>query len=75
MVSSRGIEANPQKIQAVLDLKSPITIKEVQSLTDRVAALNRFISQATNKCHIFFKVVKKEKKKVDWTPECEEAFL
>ena len=33
MVSSRGIEANPQKIQAVLDLKSPRKIKEVQSLT------------------------------------------
>ena len=44
-------------------------------MTGRVAALNRFISRAIDRCHIFFKVVKKAKNEVDWTPECEEAFL
>lgn len=29
MVQQRGIEANPDKIRAVLDMKSPSTIKEV----------------------------------------------
>ena len=29
MVSYRGIEANPDKIQAILDLKPPRSIKEV----------------------------------------------
>ena len=33
MVLHRGIEANPDKIQAILDMKSPRNIKEVQSLT------------------------------------------
>ena len=33
MVSHRGIEANPDKIQAILDMKPPQNIKEVQSLT------------------------------------------
>ena len=33
MVSHRGIEANPEKIKAILDMKSPQSIKEVQSLT------------------------------------------
>ena len=33
MVSYRGIEANPEKIKAILDMKSPQSIKEVQSLT------------------------------------------
>ena len=47
MVSHRGIEANPEKIKAILDMKSPQNIKEVQSLTGRVAALNRFVSKAT----------------------------
>ena len=74
MVSARGIEANPQKIQAIIALKSPKIVKEVQSLTGRVAALNRFISRATDKCHPFFKVIQKAKKDVDWTAECEEAF-
>ena len=33
MVSHRGIEANPDKIQTILDMKPPQNIKEVQSLT------------------------------------------
>ena len=33
MVSYRGIEANLEKIKAILDMKSPQSIKEVQSLT------------------------------------------
>ncbi|XP_017227902.2 uncharacterized protein LOC108203469 [Daucus carota subsp. sativus] len=40
MVNHRGIEANPAKIQALLDMRSPSTVKEVQSLTGRIAALN-----------------------------------
>ena len=49
MVSQRGIEANPEKIQALLDMESPKLIREVQRFIRRVAALNRFISQATDK--------------------------
>ena len=47
MVSHRGIEANLEKIKAILDMKSLQNIKKVQSLTGRVAALNRFVSKAT----------------------------
>ncbi|XP_058216700.1 uncharacterized protein LOC131327565 [Rhododendron vialii] len=72
MVSQRGIEANPEKIQAILTMRSPQNIKEVQKLTGRVAALNRFISQATDKCQAFFKVLKKA---FEWTTKEEEAFL
>ncbi|KAL0292427.1 UNVERIFIED_CONTAM: hypothetical protein Sradi_6989800 [Sesamum radiatum] len=34
MVSERGIEANPEKIEAIAGLQSPKTLKEVQKLTD-----------------------------------------
>ena len=44
MVSQRGIEANPNKIKAMLEMTPPRTVKEVQSLTGRVAALNCFVS-------------------------------
>ena len=54
-----GIEANPDKVKAIIEIKSPKTVKEVQSLTGKVAALNKFISRATNKCIPFFKVLKK----------------
>ena len=33
MVSQRGIEANPEKVRAILDMTSPKTVKEVQRLT------------------------------------------
>ena len=71
MVSHRGIEANPEKIKAILDMKPPQSIKEVQSLTGRVVALNRFVSKATNKCLPFFKVLKKA---FEWADECQKAF-
>ena len=71
MVSQRGIEVNPDKIQAKLNMEPPKNVKEVQSLTGRVAALNRFISKATDKCLPFFRVLKKA---FEWTDECQWAF-
>ncbi|XP_050278099.1 uncharacterized protein LOC126719608 [Quercus robur] len=40
MVSQRGIEANPEKVRAIINMTSPRTVKEVQKLTGRIAALN-----------------------------------
>ena len=71
MVSYRGIEANPNKIHAILNMKPPRNIKEVQSLTGRVVALNRLVCKATNKCLPFFKVLKKA---FEWMDECQKAF-
>ncbi|XP_058189286.1 uncharacterized protein LOC131306874 [Rhododendron vialii] len=71
MVSQRGIEANPEKIQAILAMRSPRNIKEVQKLTGLVAALSRFISRASDKCQTFFKVLKKA---FEWTTTKEIAF-
>ena len=58
MVSQKGIEANPEKVRAILEMSSPKMIKEVQSLMGRVAALNRFVLKATDKCLPFFKILK-----------------
>ena len=54
MVSQRGIEVNPDKVQAIMELTPPKNIKEVQSLNGKVATLNRFVSRATDKCLPFF---------------------
>ena len=59
MVSQRGIEANPEKVRAILEMSSPKTIKEIQSLTGRVATFNRFVSRAMDKCLPFFKTLKR----------------
>ena len=71
LVSHRGIEANPNKIRAILDMKPPQNVKEVQSLTGRVAALNRFVSKATDKCLPFFRILRKA---FEWTDDCQRAF-
>jgi ribonuclease HI len=71
MVSQRGIEAKPEKVKAVLEMEAPRTTKQLQRLTGRVAALNRFISRSTDKCLPFFKILRKA---FTWSEECEEAF-
>ena len=71
IVNNRGIEANLDKIKAVLDMPPPSNIKEVQRLTGRIVALSRFVSRATDKCQPFFQVLKKA---FQWDAHCEEAF-
>ena len=52
-------------------MSSPKTVKEMQSLTRRVAALNSFVSKTTDKCLPFFKILKQA---FVWMDECEAAF-
>ncbi|VFQ89720.1 unnamed protein product [Cuscuta campestris] len=73
MVSRKGIEANPEKVRAIMEMEPPKTAKEVQRLTGRLAALNRFLSKLAEKAHPFFAVIKK-RAAFEWTQECQEAF-
>ncbi|CAL2239563.1 unnamed protein product [Prunus armeniaca] len=74
MISQRGIEANPEKIKAIIDMEMPKTQKDIQSLTGRVATLTHFISKATDKCVPFFKALKGGKQHIAWIAECDKAF-
>ena len=67
MVSQRGIEVNPEKIRAIMELAPSKTIKEVQNLNGKIAALNKFVSKATEKYLPFFHTLRKSFK---WTDEC-----
>ena len=71
MVSQRGIEVNPEKVQVIINMASPKTVKEIQKLIGRIAAINRFVSRAMDKCLPFFKTLKQA---FVWTDECEAAF-
>ncbi|XP_024014438.1 uncharacterized protein LOC112088399 [Eutrema salsugineum] len=73
IVTERGIEANPKQISAVLDLPSPTSKRELQKLTGRIAALNRFISRSTDKCLPFYQLLRRNKYHT-WSAECEDAF-
>ena len=67
MVSQRSIEANLDKIRAIMEMAPLRNVKEVQSLNGKIAALNRFVSRATDKCLLFFRTLKKS---FEWTAEC-----
>ncbi|GJS58789.1 reverse transcriptase domain-containing protein [Tanacetum coccineum] len=76
MISPEGIKPCPDKTKVVLQLPSPRTIKEVQSLNGKLASLNRFLSKSAERSLPLFKSLKKCIKKSDfhWTPEAEQAF-
>ena len=59
LITNRGIEVNPDQIEAVKRLKRSNNSKEVQVLTRMLAALNRFISKFTNRYQPFYQLLKK----------------
>jgi hypothetical protein len=61
LVSTKGIEANPNKIEAILRMEPPSTKKGAQRLTGRLASLNRFISRSAERNLPFFEVLKSAK--------------
>ncbi|XP_072089062.1 uncharacterized protein [Arachis hypogaea] len=54
MLTYRGIEANLEKCRAVLEMKSPGKIKEVQQLTGHLVALSRFSPAGAARSYQFF---------------------
>jgi hypothetical protein len=72
IISHRGIEANPEKISAITNMKAPTCIKDVQKLTGCMAALNRFISKLGERGLPFLKLLKHQEK-FAWTPEADQA--
>ncbi|CAA0839466.1 Unknown protein, partial [Striga hermonthica] len=73
MVTKRGIEVNPEKVKAVIEMKPPANVKEVQILTGRIASLSRFISKVAERTSPLFKTLKKSSK-FQWKEEAQKAF-
>jgi hypothetical protein len=73
LVSHREIEANPHKIQAIMDMAPPQSTKDIQRLTGRLAALNRFISRSIERSLPFLETLRGTKEFV-WGPEQAAAF-
>jgi hypothetical protein len=61
LVSTKGIEANPDKIRALVEMQDPVSVKDVQKLTGRVVALYTFIPKATKRSLPFFQVLRNAK--------------
>ncbi|XP_016195023.1 uncharacterized protein LOC107635995 [Arachis ipaensis] len=73
MITQRGMEANPEKCQVILQMKSPGCIKDVQRLAGRLTVLSRFLGASAAKALPFFNLMKKGVA-FEWAPACEEAF-
>jgi hypothetical protein len=73
LVSTKGIEANPSKIEAILRMEPPKSRKGAQRLTGRLASLNRFISRSPERNLPFFEVLKSAEV-FQWGPAQEKAF-
>ncbi|XP_019176175.1 PREDICTED: uncharacterized protein LOC109171578 [Ipomoea nil] len=73
MVTRNGIEPNPEKVRIILDMEPPRSIKEVQRLNGRLAALGRFLSKSAERSLPFFQILKKSKG-FEWTPNCQKGF-
>ncbi|XP_021713582.1 uncharacterized protein LOC110681765 [Chenopodium quinoa] len=73
MVSERGIDANPDKIEAILSVPEPKCIKDIHRLTGRMAALTRFISKSADKALPFF-VILRQNKLFEWGKDQSKAF-
>jgi dsDNA-binding SOS-regulon protein len=74
LVSARGIEANLEKIQAILIMGKPIKLHDVQKLAGCVAALSRFVARLGEKVLPFYALMKKSDDKFKWTEEADVAF-
>jgi hypothetical protein len=74
LVSARGIEANPEKIQAILTMGKPAKLHDIQKLAGRVAALSQFVARLGEKALHFYALMKKSDDKFEWTEEADTAF-
>jgi hypothetical protein len=72
IISHRGIEVNPEKIKAILDISWPNDLKDVQRLTGYMATVSRFISRLGEKALPLYKLMKKSDEFV-WTDEADVA--
>ncbi|XP_057418168.1 uncharacterized protein LOC130712350 [Lotus japonicus] len=73
MLTDQGIELNPDKCEAIKNMKSPRTVKEVQQLAGRMAALGRFLPKGALRALPFYALLRKGAN-FEWTEEAETTF-
>src|SRR6185437_1560034 len=73
LVSTKGIVANPDKVRALQNMEEPQSVRDVQKLTGRITALNRFIPRSADRSSSFFKTLRSSSN-FEWGEEQKKAF-
>jgi len=73
MLTNRGIEANLDKCEAIMKMRSPTNLKEVQRLVGKLNALARFLPVLAERTKSIVKLLKKAES-FEWNEQCEPAF-
>src|SRR5499433_477352 len=73
IVSQRGIEIDPNKAKAIVEMPPPKSLKEVRVLIGRLQFVRRFISQHSQKCRPLYELLKGGAK-FEWNENCQKAF-
>jgi len=72
MLTNRGIEANPDKCEAIMKMESPKNLKEVQRLVGKLTSLSRFLPILAEKTKPIVNLLKKSET-FEWSEKCEQA--
>ena len=73
IVSKRGIEIDPNKAKAIVEMSPPKNIKELRGLIGRLQFIRRFISQYSQRCRPFYELLK-GRVHFDQNDKCQQAF-
>ena len=69
LVSIRGIEVDPSKITAILEMPPPKNEKEIKGFLGRLQYISQFIAKLTSTCEPIFKLLRKNEPHT-WNDEC-----
>lgn len=72
VISSKGVEADPSKIQAILEWPKPNTVKELRGFIGLTGYYRKFVPGFGKICQPLYNMTKKEG--FVWTTEAENAF-
>ena len=59
LVSDKGIEIDPSKIRAILEMLPPKSEKEIRGFLGRLQYISRFVAKLTSTCEFIFKLLRK----------------
>ncbi|XP_020080912.1 uncharacterized protein LOC109704570 [Ananas comosus] len=74
IVRYRGIEVDPDKIKAIIEMPHPKSLKQLRSLQGKLAYIRRFISNLSGRIHPFSKLMKKGAA-FNWDDSCQKPYL